>query len=855
MASASSSRTGKKPTESTYNITLGENPPSLYEAIQDANIRALTRELTSPSYDPEQTFSVTITSPREEDTISTELTPLQYAALKGLKGTVRYLLNNSTPDFSKTINKLPVDQAIQKYRKEDVDKKEIISIFKIVKKALEDAMDDFTSGLNKNSKYGNLLSKDSDKKLAKKIYDREYDDLKTPKPLSATAPKPTSILIEDAKKAGTEDGSKDTPKNPEYLATASPPKTPQEQEAYGKAYDKALAAYYGERDAKLNEGKDIGKLSNQFSTHYSDPIHQAEVERIYSNTHEKNRSRSSDLVKEAGYVGTYPPSQTLLSGNFFGFGSDISKIVGFTTSGTTPKTDTDAQYKEGLVEFVKNVQSLIGQAKYAGYTDGRKKNTKYTSPGKIVVNGKEYAVDFGKLNTQLIDLPAVSDTGVLQETEESGEAERILTELRRMRDSVQESDSLQGMIDYLRVQSETNNNPKIKQILKTIVVSQKGGASLLDKERLRKSILDIKNDSMKTGFLNLVDDTDYTNIDDKFNLLKTQVETELVSQKKEDIRLLIEQLPEEQRANYLRLLETTNDLTNLNIFESRIKSDPIFNRSQEEDSDPPKQTISAKNIDGIKLRIAKLKNGTTKQALQDRAIPTLTAQEYRALDIDVAKAYNRELGLLATIKTLADLNIRQTLLNEYNVITDEVAMAALETKVNSEVQRNPLAVKIQTLKDKKDFETRFRNPGENMDILKKLVDDQYTLENPGIGERLQSGIVKATSAVQDASSAVGKSVVTGLGTVTTKSQLYNLVQQTFSNIPKYITEKLKDIPGGISPDDPSLEKDVHPIKRVQVMYDKEFERGYKEAVKPTGGTRRKSKKSNRITKKKQLSKR
>lgn len=810
--------------EGTDNIVVGPNPPSLYVAIQDANIRALTRELSDSSYNPEQTFSVTINDPAGAGAngfpITTDLTPIQFAALKGLKGIVRYLLNNSTPDLSKTINGLTLKDAVVTYRKADFDKDEIRYIFDIVETSIRDAMDDFTSGVDKDSNYGKSLDTEVNKKLAKKFYDREYDDLKSPKPLPATAPKPTSSLVEDAKKAGTEDGSKDAPKNPSYLATAIPPKTPQEQESYGKAYDKAVAAYYGERDAKLNEQKDIGKLASQFSTYYAEPSHQTEVEKIYDNTYEKNRTKTSDLVKESGYVGTYPPSQTLLSGNFFGFGSELSKIVGFDTSGTTPKTDTDAQYKEGLVEFAKNLQSIIGQAKYSGYTDGRKKNAKYTTPGKITVAGKEYAVDFGKLNTQLTELPSVSETGVLQETEESGYAERILTELRRKRDSPAEADSLQGMIGYLREQSETNPNTKIKQILKTIVVSQKGGniqyggaPTPLEKIGLASLITTIRDSVVKQAFLDRLT----PNISDtSFSKLQAEVDSKIANQQQAD-----------QQAE----------------------------AEEELDAEPPKQAISAKDIDGIKLRIDKLKNTTIKQTLQDRAIPTLTAREYRTLDIDVAKAYNRELGLLATIKTLADPDIKQSLLNEYETVTNEDILTALEMKVKNELQRNPLAVRIQSLKDKKDFETRFRNPGENMDNLKQLVDDQYALENPGIGERLQSGILKAKFAVEDASSAVGKSVITGLGTVTTKSQLYNLVQQAFSNIPKYVTTKLKDTPSGVSPDDPSLEKDVHPIKRVQAMYDREFERGYKEALRPTGGTRRKTKKSNRITKKKQGSKR
>lgn len=651
-------KTGLKKAELIDNILLGDNPPSLYEAIRDANIRALTREISNPIYNPDQTFSVTINPPGGTDPIMTQLTPLQYASLKGLKGTVRYLLNNTTPDLTKTINDKSVKEAVIEYRKEDFDKDEIRYIFDIVETALRDAMDDFTSGADKDTKYGESLKGEINQKLAKNVYNREYNDLKSPKPLPASAPKAISILIEDAKEAGKADGSKDAPKNPAFLSTAVAPKRPQEQEAYNKAYDKALSAYHGERDAKLDESKDPEKLTPKFSKHYAEePSHKSDVEKVYNDAFDKNRGKTPDLVKQAGYVGTYPPSQSLLSGNFFGFGSQLSKIVGFDTSGTTPKTDTDAQYKEGLVEFVKNLQSLIGQAKYAGYTDGRKRNTKYTTPGKIGVNGKEYAVDFGKLNTQITDLPSVSDTGVLQETEESGEADRILTELRRMRDSSADNDSLQAMVEYLRTQSETNSNAKIRQILKSIVVSQKGGViNPILRQRLQRQISEIDNEDVKNR---LLDRFNEEVTDDQFKQLETEAKTALQAQ-------------------------------------------PQPPADVPEAVEPPPAEVSGPNI------------------------------------------------------------LSRTL---------------------------------------------------------------------------------------DKASQLGTSVITGLGTVTTKTQLYNAVQQAFSNIPKYVTTKLKNIPGGISPDDPSLEDDVHPIKRVQAMYDNEFERGYKEATRPTGGTRRRTRKRDRVTKK------
>jgi hypothetical protein len=104
------------------------------------------------------------------------------------------------------------------------------------------------------------------------------------------------------------------------------------------------------------------------------------------------------------------------------------------------------------------------------------------------------------------------------------------------------------------------------------------------------------------------------------------------------------------------------------------------------------------------------------------------------------------------------------------------------------------------------------------------------------------------TAVSSGLGAVGESVVTGLGTVTTKSQLYDSVQKAFSSMPKYVPSTLKTIPKGVAPDDPSLGSDVHPTKRVQAMYDREFERGTKEGMRK-GGTRRTSKTSKRFTKK------
>ena len=248
----------------------------------------------------------------------------------------------------------------------------------------------------------------------------------------------------------------------------------------------------------------------------------------------------------------------------------------------------------------------------------------------------------------------------------------------------------------------------------------------------------------------------------------------------------------------------------------------------------------------LQTQIKKLKNADVQTQLLDRLNdPTLTKKQYFEINTDRVKAYNRELGLYSTIKKLVDPDTKQLLLEEYGAVTNEQSLADLEGKATTQLQRNPLATKIQSLKDKKDFETRFRNADENMDNLKKFVDDQYTLENPGIGTKLQTGLLTAKTAI----AAVPGQIVTGLGSVTTKTQLYDLVQRTLSTLPKYDEKPIGAIPKGVSPDDPSLDNRVEPIKRVQAIYDREFERGTKEAMRRTGGTRRKTKKSNRLTKK------
>ena len=117
----------------TDNIVLAANPPSLYEAIQDANIRTLARELSDPNYNPEQTFKVTINDPVGGapgfPIVDLDVTPLQYAALKGLKGVVRYILNNTTSELTKKINGKSIKQAVIDYRKLDTDKNEIQYMF------------------------------------------------------------------------------------------------------------------------------------------------------------------------------------------------------------------------------------------------------------------------------------------------------------------------------------------------------------------------------------------------------------------------------------------------------------------------------------------------------------------------------------------------------------------------------------------------------------------------------------------------------------------------------------------------------------------------------------------------------
>ena len=674
----------------TDNIVLAANPPSLYEAIQDANIRTLARELSDPNYNPEQTFKVTINEPVDGapgfPIVDLDVTPLQYAALKGLKGVVRYILNNTSSELTKKINGKSIKQAVIDYRKLDTDKNEIQYMFDITEAAIQDATEDFTGDKKLDGTYGNGAVGDINRILAKKIYEREYSDLKSPKPLSATAPKTSGTLIDDAKKKGKEDGSRGSPINPDY-----PTKTIQEQEAYGQEYDKAFATYQGEKDALLNEDSKFTILEGKLSVAYTDasakPEHKSAVKKLYDAAYDANRGKTADLIKEAGYVGAYPPSDAVLSGNFFGFGPELSKLVGLNVPGQQPATDTYSKYKEGLIEFVGQLQSVLGQAKYAGYTDGLKKVAKYTTPGRISVKGKEYAIDFGKLNTRIESLPETTVVGgkpVLKETPEFTAAQGILTDLRRMRDD--QNETLDAMSTYLRTESNGNANEKIKQLLNPIAVSQKGG-SVESATRIR-----------------------YGN-------------------------------------------------------PTPLRNPPI----------------------GIPI-------------------------SETGLDI-----YNR----LSSI--------------------------------------------IETLRDKKDFETRLdaidgSTLAATITSLEKDINDQYSLENPNFLTKLTNKISEATdvtkqavgtaaTAAQTAIAAVPGQIVTGLGSVTTKTQLYDLVQRTLSTLPKYDEKPIGTIPKGVSPDDPSLDNRVEPLKRVQAIYDREFERGTKEAMRRTGGTRRKTKKSNRLTKK------
>lgn len=460
------------------NITLAANPPSIYEAVQDANIPALVREIADPNYNPEQTFSVTIADPgfappagvqQPVYPLTKNLTVLQYAALKGLKGIVRYLIRNSKSDLSKKIDGLSMVNAVKTYRKNDSDKDEIRYIFDIVEAAVRDASDDFTSGVSKDANYGNVLTGQINQQLSKTIYNKQYDELTNPSPLPTTAPRTTSSLVEDAKKNGKEDGERGYPKNPDYAT-----KPPQEQEAYGKEYDKGFAKYSGERDGKLNEPDNLSKLTSQFSAYYLAGPHKDEVDKIYNDAYNANRSKTVDISKEAGYVGTYPASDALLSGNYFGFGSELNKIIGFDMSDKISTFDTDTSYKEGFAEFVKQVNQLLGQAKYAGYIDGNKKNAKYTSLGKIVVNGKQYAVDFGKLNTQ-IKTQIVDASGNTTANPDFTEATRILNLLRGARDSPRITfnvmiDIFENILTPNAVNSTTN--PKIKEILQPILDRQ-----------------------------------------------------------------------------------------------------------------------------------------------------------------------------------------------------------------------------------------------------------------------------------------------------------------------------------------------------------------------------------------------
>jgi hypothetical protein len=765
--------------EPNDNIVLAADAPTIYDAIKEADIRAINLETKSPAFNPEQTFSVTIT-PSVAGAITVNLTPIQYAALAGLKGVVRLLLKQKVDPTKrimtedKTVNK-PILQAVKDYRKNDEDKADVVYIFMIVNRAIQDATDDYSSGVPLDKKYGEGLAKDVDKSLAKLLYDREYKELETPTQPLPTAVKTTSVKVEEAKKkgkedaemkeprdsayavgsttktaqeiagynaeytkvrvgkdaiSGKEDGEKGYPINPEYI-TASTTKTDEEKKAYGQAYDKARATYQGEKDALLNEDSKFAILESQLSIAYTDgaanPEHKKTVQKLYDIAYEANRGKTADLVKEAGYVGAYPPSETVLSGNFFGFGSDLNKLIGFDTSGKQPVTDTYAKYKEGLVEFVKNLQSVIGQAKYAGYMDGLKKAPKYTTPGRISVKGKEYAIDFGKLNTRITELPALSDAGGLQETAEFGEAQRILTELRRMRDSSDQANSLQGMITYLRSQLDANNTPKIKQILKTIAVSQPvGGRSVAKKAR------DAAERAAKAARL--------------------------------AARAAEAAAPEE------------------------VKTGKERRRAWNEAAAAEGAPGAAAEGEGEAARLAAEGEGEGEGAEGEGA--RLAAE-------------------------------------------GEGEGEGAEGEGEGEGAPGAAA------------------EGEGEAARLAAEGEAARLAAPTLLSKAKTAIAAVPgkiAAVPGKIAAVPGQIVTGLGAVTTKTQLYDLVNNAFSTLPKYVENPVANIPKGVAPDDPSLSSDVHPIKRIQAVYDREFERGTKEGLKK-GGTRRKSRKSTRLTKK------
>ena len=442
-------------------VTLPADASNLFTYIKEADVRNLTRELSDPAYDPEQTIKVTIT-PIAAGAVAIpdiSVTPLQYAALAGLKGVVRLILQRSTPNVSKKINNLKILEAIKDYRSNDVDKNEVDRIFKIVTTSVQDAVDDFSGGVSLDSKYGDALTKDIDKKLAKTIYDREYKELESPKPLPVTAPKTTSKNVEEAKKKGKEDGEAGSSMNPEYAT-----KTAQEKEAYGKEYDKSRAKFQGQKDGVLGETGGITNIESELSEYYrgpdSVPTHVEEVKKIYKDAYEANKNKESDLAKEAGYVGKYL-SVDSLSGNYFGFGSDLNKIIGFDVESSDVGKESENQYQEGFAEFLKEYKTLIGQAKYAGYTDGRNKNAKYTSLGKIKISDKQYPVDFGKLNTTIKTQPELDATSKPAESPDYKEAQRILVDMGTQMNTVANIDDL---FTWLKTRFEDISSPKIKQL-------------------------------------------------------------------------------------------------------------------------------------------------------------------------------------------------------------------------------------------------------------------------------------------------------------------------------------------------------------------------------------------------------
>lgn len=731
-------------------VVLPAGASQLFTYINESDVRNLTRELSDLLYNPEQTTKVTITPPGGAAIQNVDVTPLQYAALAGLKGVVRLLLNKSVSDVSKKINNLTVGQAIEQYRSNDVDKNEVKRIFQIVDTAVKDAVEDFTEGNALDSKYGDRLTKDTDKKLAKIIYEREYKELESPKSLSVTAPKTTSRTVEEAKKKGKEDGGIGSSMNPEYAT-----KTPQEKEGYGKEYDKARAKFQGEKDGVMGETGGITNIENELSEYYtgpnSVPAHIEEVKKIYNDIYDANKDKTVDIAKESGYVAKYLTIDSI-SGNYFGFGSELNKIIGFDSESSETGKESENKYQEGLAEFLKEYKTLIGQAKYSGYMDGRNKNAKYTSLGKITVSGKQYAVDFGKLNTTIKTQPELDATSRPVENPEYNQASYILNRLSAIKNDTELD--IPDMIDQLSRQlSRPEVSDKIKQVLQPIISSQRGGGQVggATREEVIAKIDQLTNEETKNTLLRTINREGITqqsinNVNDLTDIyLRWQTSTGRVDAVSNILaRPLGPQVDEEELERaYAELGEQAGD--------APVGDAPL----EAEAGEAPAEETAEQKFTRIKNFIlgdatANLEDGRVKDAVLRRITNARTRENLNAAYIRYLNTFKTQIGSLIlrlnespeknqlVVRWNSRGNMRQTLLQlrtDVNAVLqsqqrerlarEEQERAARDAAQRVQTQKDGIKIKIDRLLSSVsvgEFNRRLETAGENLGHLETAVD-------------------------------------------------------------------------------------------------------------------------------------